>query len=88
MNYFKEYEIRKKTIKNPSGYESRYNSKGNLIYIKYSYGTEYWFDETSLHYINLVRSRLPNGTEAYYDERGNITKVIVHNPPEPIIIHE
>lgn len=88
MNYFKEYEIRKKTIKTSFGHESRYNSKGFLIYRKHPNGTEYWFDETSLHDINLVRSRLPNGTEAYYDERGNITKVIVHNPPKPIIIHE
>ena len=88
MNYFKDYEIRKKTIKTSFGYEARYNSKGFLIYRKDPNENEYWFDETSLHDINLVRSRLRDGTEAYYDERGNITKIIVHNHPKPIIIHE
>lgn len=85
MNYFKEYEDLKEIHIDLAGNESRYNSKGHLIYRKYPDGLELWFDYTSGY---CYRSRIRDGTETYYDENCNITKVIVHNPPKPIIIHE
>jgi hypothetical protein len=75
MNYFKEYETLKEIHIDLSGNESRYNSKGFLIYRKYPSGSEFWFDEG-----NLYRARFQNGTEVYYNEDGNITKVIAPNP--------
>ncbi len=61
-----------------SGYESRYNSKGFLIYRKYSEGLEIWFDDT---FGVLYRARFRDGTECWYNEDGTITKVIATNPP-------
>ena len=57
--------------------------------VNFSYNGYAWFSRTKEEFLRHFRpSRFRDGTEAYYDERGNITKIIVHNPPKHIIIHE